>query len=126
MMNNKGQSLVLFIVVLPITLMILVLVYDVGRMSLLKNELNNINYMVIDSILSDKNVTDDDIRDLIIKNKSDIDKINIQHDDDKLHISLIAKGDSILPVLNNLKIYRIKSSYVGYVEDDKHVIERDK
>ena len=121
MMNNKGQSLVLFIVVLPITLMILVLVYDVGRMSLLKNELNNINYMVIDSILSDKNVTDDDIRDLIIKNKSDI-----QHDDDKLHITLIAQGDSILPVLNNLKIYRIKSSYVGYVEDDKHVIERDK
>lgn len=126
MMNNKGQSLVLFIVVLPITLMILVLVYDVGRMSLLKNELNNINYMVIDSILSDKNVTDDDIRDLIIKNKSDIDKINIQHDDDKLHITLIAQGDSILPVLNNLKIYRIKSSYVGYVKDDKHVIERDK
>lgn len=126
MMNNKGQSLVLFIVVLPITLMILVLVYDVGRMSLLKNELNNINYMVIDSILSDKNVTDDDIRDLIIKNKSDIDKINIQHDDDKLHITLIAQGDSILPVLNNLKIYRIKSSYVGYVEDDKRVIERDK
>ena len=126
MMNNKGQSLVLFIVVLPITLMILVLVYDVGRMSLLKNELNNINYMVIDSILSDKNVTDDDIRDLIIKNKSDIDKINIQHDDDKLHITLIAQGDSILPVLNNLKIYRIKSSYVGYAEDDKHVIERDK
>ena len=82
--------------------------------------------MVIDSILSDKNVTDDDIRDLIIKNKSDIDKINIQHDDDKLHITLIAQGDSILPVLNNLKIYRIKSSYVGYVEDDKHVIERDK
>ena len=42
MMNNKGQSLVLFVVVLPITLMILVLVYDVGRMSLLKNELNYI------------------------------------------------------------------------------------
>ena len=125
-LNNKGQSLVMFICLLPILLLIVLAIVDVSRMVIEKNKLNNINYMVIDSILSDKNVTDDDIRDLIIKNKSDIDKINIQHDDDKLHITLIAQGDSILPVLNNLKIYRIKSSYVGYVEDDKHVIERDK
>lgn len=126
MMNNKGQSLVLFVVVLPIILMILVLVYDVGKMSLEKNEINNINYMVLDSILDDEDITDDEIKRIIIKNKNDIDKIEIRRDDNKKYITLIAQGDSILPAVNNLKIYRIKSSYVGYVENGKHVIERDK
>lgn len=126
MMNNKGQSLVLFVVVLPIILMILVLVYDVGKMSLEKNEINNINYMVLDSILDDEDITDDEIKRIIIKNTNDIDKIEIRRDGNKKYITLIAQGDSILPAVNNLKIYRIKSSYVGYVENGKHVIERDK
>lgn len=126
MMNNKGQSLVLFVVVLPIILMILILVYDVGKMSLEKNEINNINYMVLDSILDDEDITDDEIKRIIIKNKNDIDKIEIRRDGNKKYITLIAQGDSILPAVNNLKIYRIKSSYVGYVENGKHVIERDK
>lgn len=126
MMNNKGQSLVLFVVILPVVLMILVLVYDIGKMSLEKNEINNINYMVIDSILDDEDITDDEIKEILIKNKKDIDKIEISRDGDRKRITLIVQGDSILPIINNLKIYRIKSSYVGYVDNGKHVIERDK
>ena len=41
-MNNKGQSLVLFILILPILLGIMVLVIDVGNAIYTKNKINNI------------------------------------------------------------------------------------
>ena len=48
MLNNKGQSLVLFVVVLPILLLLLILVIDIGKVIVLKQELNNINEIVLD------------------------------------------------------------------------------
>jgi len=47
-MNNKGQSLILFVLLFPIIFLILVLVYDIGNMILLKLELDNINKLVMD------------------------------------------------------------------------------
>ena len=41
-MNNKGQSLVLFILILPILLGSIVLVIDVGNAIVMKNKINNI------------------------------------------------------------------------------------
>ena len=48
MLNNKGQSLVLFIIILPILIFILILVIDVGKIIVLKQELNNISEFVLD------------------------------------------------------------------------------
>ena len=48
MLNNKGQSLILFIIVLPILLFILILVIDVGKVIVLNQELNNISEIVLD------------------------------------------------------------------------------
>ena len=45
MFNNRGQSLVMFVLVIPILLMILILVLDIGRMYLERRELDNINYI---------------------------------------------------------------------------------
>ena len=47
-LNNKGQSLVLFVVLLPILLFVIVLVVDVGSIMTSKQDLNNINYMMVD------------------------------------------------------------------------------
>ncbi len=47
-LNNKGQSLVLFVVLLPILLFVIVLVVDVGTIMTSKQDLNNINYMMVD------------------------------------------------------------------------------
>ena len=50
-LNNKGQSLVMFIILLPILLLILTLVYDVGNAIYEKDRLSNTNYMVVDYAL---------------------------------------------------------------------------
>ena len=40
-MNNKGQSLVLFVLLIPIILGIITLVIDVGKSLVEKNSINN-------------------------------------------------------------------------------------
>lgn len=124
-MNNKGQSLVTFILIFPVLFLIFVVVYDIGSMVLLKNELDNINYLVLDYGIDKKdteNVTEK-IHDLIIKNKSNIDNINIDIKDDKLYITL---EDSIDTKISFGNIFNVKSSYVGYMDGDKKIIERNK
>ena len=46
-LNNKGQSLVMFICLLPILLLIVLAIVDVSRMVIEKNKLNNINNIAI-------------------------------------------------------------------------------
>ena len=48
MLNNKGQSLVMFVLIIPILLIVLIVVLDVGRMYLERRELDNINYIALD------------------------------------------------------------------------------
>ena len=98
------------------------MVYDIGNMVLLKNELNDINYLVVDygidvMTLDDK---EEKVRELINKNKNDIDNIEITFEDDKLYVTL---EDSVnMTAINNIKIFKIKSSYVGYIDNGEKMV----
>ena len=125
-MNNKGQSLVLFVILIPILFMILFMVYEVGRMALLKHELNDINYLVIDCVL-DKTINEnntDDIKELINKNKSDIDNIEVKIEDEKIYVTLEDSINTKVSLIKSSQIFKVKSSYVGYMKEDKKAIER--
>ena len=124
-MNNRGQSLVLFVLLIPLVLMILYAVYEIGRMTLLKHELDNINAIALDygiDKINDENI-DINIKELIEKNKNDIDKIDIKILDDKMYITL---EDSLSKKTSLFKnVFIVKSSYVGYMDNNKKIIERD-
>ena len=87
-MNNKGQSLVTFVLLIPLILLVLFMVYDIGSMVLLKIELNNVEISVVDN---------------------------------KLNIILEDTLDNKISLIRKFKI-KIKSSYVGYMEDGKKKI----
>ena len=112
-LNNKGQSLVLFIVLLPILLLVIVLVVDVGTIMTSKQDLNNINYMMVDYGLSNlgKENLEEEIRKYIVLNDSEIDNMDIK--------SLIAH-------IFNIKDFEIVSEYKGTIINDKKSIERIK
>ena len=75
-LNNKGQSLVMFIILLPILLLILTLVYDVGNAIYEKDRLSNTNYMVVDYALDNiDSIDEDDLNTLILKNDNNLDDI---------------------------------------------------
>ena len=63
MFNNRGQSLALFVITLPVLLIVLVLVIDIGRVISLKQELNNISELVLDYGLDYFNDVNIDIND---------------------------------------------------------------
>ena len=125
-MNNRGQSLVLFVLLIPLVLMILYAVYEIGRMTLLKHELDNINAIALDygiNKINDENI-DLEIKELIEKNKNDIDQIDIRILDDKMYIVLEDSLSKRTYLFKN--IFIVKSSYVGYIDNDKKIIERDR
>ena len=124
-LNNKGQVLVMFILLIPIFLLVLVLVVDISNLYIKKDELNNINYLVIDTIL-DKKINDLEIKSLILKNDKDIiiDKISIS--EGVVEISLEKEYNGIFSRLVNEDIYNIESNYKGYKENNKKIIERVK
>ena len=125
MFNNKGQSLVLFVIVLPILLLILLLVIDIGRVIVLKQELNNINELVLDYGLDnlDKDNLDKELVELVKLNKEDIDKINVNIENDEISIELNEKCEGILSSFIKISVFNVKSIYVGYIEDGNKRIE---
>ena len=125
-LNNKGQSLILFVLMLPVLLFVMILVIDMGNLMVEKQKLNNINYIMIDYGLS--NITKEDLEEYIYNylklNDEKIDKIKVSKTDNDITINLGKKESSMLGHILNLKEVEIISSYRGSIIDDKKVIER--
>ena len=135
--------MVLFVIILPILLIILILVIDIGRVILLKNELDSINKIVLDYGLDEMedldnilvnddsvdiyqlvNDIEDRIKNVIILNKDDIDTIKIDIVDNKIYVLLEDNVKGLFSKLIDISIFNVKSSYVGYIDNDKKRIER--
>lgn len=126
MLNNKGQSLVLFIILLPILLLFLILILDIGKLILIKNELSSINNIVMDYGLSnlDKDNLEDELVKIIKLNKDDIDNIDVTVEDGKIYITMNEKVNGIFTSFIDIPIFNIKLVYVGYIDNNVNRIER--
>ena len=126
MLNNRGQSLILFVIVLPIILLIAILVIDVGRVIVRKQELSNISNIVLDYGLD--NLEQDDIYnellELVKLNDSEIDEINFFIEDNKIKLELKDSVNGVFSYIENTSIFNVKSSYVGYLENGNKRIEK--
>ena len=121
-MNNKGQTLVLFVLMLPIIIFIMLLVIDVSNMVITKQELNNINKMVLNyglDIIEEENI-ENTLEDMINKNIS-TNEHTIKIDDGTIEIDL---KKEIKGIITKKKIYEVKSVYKGYIKEDEKVISR--
>ena len=127
-LNNKGQSLVLSIVLLPILLLVIVLVVDVGTIMTSKQDLNNINYMMVDYGLSNlgKENLEEEIRKYIVLNDSEIDNMDIRVVDNEVYINMKKTEKSLIAHIFNIKDFEIVSEYKGTIINDKKSIERIK
>ena len=110
-LNNKGQSLVMFICLLPILLLIVLAIVDVSRMVIEKNKLNNINNIAISYYSSHKE--DDDVTERIISlvKRNDEDIINVRINKDKNTIYLDKKIDSTMGKIIGISEYEIVCEY---------------
>lgn len=125
-LNNKGQVLVLFILLLPLLLLVMVLVIDIGNIITAKQELNDINYLVIDSKLENTNMTDQEMIKLIGLNAKDLKNIDIQTKDNKIIITLEKEVKGLISHIVKIEVFQVKSSYDGTMINGKKKIERVK
>ena len=129
MFNNKGQSLILFVIVLPIILGVLVLVIDVCKILVLRQELNNISEIVLDYglVKLDDNINDDledELIQIVNLNKKDIDLVNINIVDNKIYVMLSEREEGIFSSFLDISIFNVKSYNVGYFVGTEKRIEK--
>lgn len=124
-LNNKGQSLVMFIVIIPIFLLIVTLVYDVGTAFYEKNRLANTNYMVIDYALDNiKNVSEAELVDLIQRNVDNLNYVSIFIQDNEIEIILSKDIRGILGNMFGFDLITANSKYKGTIINVEKKIER--
>lgn len=118
-MNNKGQTLVLFITLLPFIFILLVLVFDISFLSSEKTKLDNIATSSLKSAMIYRDINQ--IKANITKNDKDI-KI------DKLtqnRICLSKKTNPIFGKVIGYNSYNLKSCLKGTISNGKIIIDKE-
>ena len=123
-MNNKGQSLVLFVLLIPIILGSIVLVVDLGRTVVAKNSINNKIELVIEYGLED-NLTSEELTKLLEYNLEDCENIvNVENNIIEINSKTYVEG--IISNIINFKGFSIESEYRGFIKNNKKIIEKVK
>lgn len=125
-LNNKGQTLVMFIILLPILLFVLTLVYDVGNAIYEKDRLSNTNYMVVEYALRNSLVSEDELVELINKNDDDISDITIMMIDNSVTIALTKDIKGVFGKMFGFNLTSVRSEYRGNIIQGEKKIERIK
>ncbi len=125
-MNNKGQVLVAFILMIPIILLMCVAITDVGLMNIESRRVNNTvrNSVKYGINNLDKTNIKDTMKSLIMDNLKNVDSISIDVDIDnsyaKATVKVKYKG------LINITNRDITSSYYANINDGKVTINKER
>lgn len=123
--NNKGQSLVMLVLIIPIFLLILTLVYDVGNAIYEKDRLSNTNYLTIEYGLNNiDTVTENDLKYLIEQNTSNLKYIYVTIEENQIEIKMEKDAKSIIGKMFNFNLVKIISHYEGKIINNQKEIER--
>ena len=125
MLNNRGQSLVLFVILMPIFLGIMVLVIDMGNVINYKQDMDNISKLVIDYGLDNMDKVDvlNDMKELAKLNNENL-SFEISFNDMEFYFNSSYYVNGIFSNIFKMKGFLVKSKYKGYKELDKKIIKK--
>lgn len=130
MKNNRGQTLVLFILILPIILSLLLLLINYGILSYEKLKLSNnikqaieygLNLKMTNDLNSTDYLTNDEIKkrvETLLKENIAYDSIDITVNDTSIRITLKKKKVGIINILNIFD-NQINLNYYGSITSGK-------
>lgn len=126
-LNNKGQSLVMFIIFMPVLLLMLTLVYDIGNGLYEKEKISNVNYMAVSYGLDNiDKVEEQDLIDIIMKNTNNLDNISVNIENDTIDIKIDKDIKGVIGGTFNVSLIEVRSEYTGKIIDGNKNIERIK
>lgn len=123
-MNNRGQVLTIFVLLLPIISLLFVLAVDISNLVINKLEIDNINHILVDYALDEieESNLEDLINNLAYLNDPLI-ETNIELNNQEINIILTKE---LKGIITKQKIYHLKSDFLGYFDNDKKIIKRIK
>lgn len=119
MRDSRGQVLVAFVLLIPVILMLLALIVDVGFLYVEKRKTDNVVKDIINYGLDNLNMQDVTLQTKLTKlvnsNLDDVQRLNIQIEADSIEINITRNKQSIFSNIYKDASYKIVSDYVGSV-----------
>lgn len=120
-MNNKGQSLVIFIIIIPVIFIVFSFLYDYAYIINSQNKYENVTRTILNSTLEE-----DKIVDLYKQNGYKVDDFKYKKENDKVYIQNSYKIKSVFGNIVNLKNYTFSINYVVINSNNGIIIEDNK
>ena len=120
-MNNKGQSLVIFIIIIPVIFIVFSFLYDYAYIINSQNKYENFTRTILNSTLEE-----DKIVDLYKQNGYKVDDFKYKKENDKVYIQNSYKIKSVFGNIVNLKNYTVSINYVVINSNNGIIIEDNK
>lgn len=117
-MNNKGQSLIIFIIILPIIFASLAFVFDYSLIIYNQNRLESLTKSIINTTTDSE-----DIKELYAKNNVDITNYKCHYNVDDIVVENTLYIKSVFGNLINKKEYKIEVKYIVSRENNDIIKE---
>ena len=121
-MNKRGQTLIIFVMLIPIILTMAALVIDVGLLYYKKNEYTGIVEESIKEYFKDEDILS--AKKTLTLNGVSLDDTEINISDNKITVTLDTKVDSIFGKVIRINEYEIKVSRVGTKDKERVIISK--
>lgn len=122
-MNKHGQSLAIFIILIPVILFVISFLYDVSYITIQKTKFNNTSKMIIKDCLK-KETKEDCIKELYVLNEYKNDNLIISYENNILNIKNTLKINCLFDNILKNNIYQINIS--AYEENNDIIIKENK
>lgn len=120
-MNKKGQSLTIFIIILPVIFISLAFTYDYA--TIINKQMK---YESVTKIILKSTQDEEQIKDLYQKNGYSTSNFKYKTEEDKIYIQNSYQFKSTFGKIINIKNYNIKINYVVINSNDDIIIEENK
>ena len=121
-MNKRGQTLIIFVMLIPIILTMAALVIDVGLLYYKKNEYVGIVEESIKEYFKDEDILS--AKKTLTLNGVSLDDTEINVSDNEITVTLDTKVDSIFGKVIRINEYEIKVSRVGTKDKERVIINK--
>lgn len=125
MMNKKGQTLVLFIIFIPIFLMLAAFIIDTGLIIRESTRLKATTKTVLKDVFSKENKSELMIEELLKENNINTDNLKITFDATQITVKNSYKIDSMFGKIIGLKSYNVKVDLTIKEENNKIKIVKE-
>jgi len=121
MKDNRGQVLVAFVILIPIIIMLMVLIIDVGLLYTEKRNTENVVKDIIsyglDNLDLEEGILQTKLTKLVNANLNDVKLLNIEITENSIEINITRNKKSEFSNIYKDAKYEIKVSYVGNITD---------